>query len=109
MEDTNLLIKYVNVEILQQEIVVLKDVNLEVRKGEFIYLIGKVGSGKSSLLKSFYAEVPIFAGEAALINEYDLQKLKTRQVPFLRRKLGIVYQDFQLLIDRTVHDNLAFV
>lgn len=109
MEDSNLLIKYVNVEILQQEIVVLKDVNLEVRKGEFIYLIGKVGSGKSSLLKSFYAEVPIFAGEAALINEYDLQKLKRRQVPYLRRKLGIVYQDFQLLIDRTVHDNLAFV
>ncbi len=109
MEDANLLIKYVNVEILQQELVVLKDVNLEVRKGELIYLIGKVGSGKSSLLKSFYAEVPIHSGEEAFINEYDLQKLKKRQIPFLRRKLGIVYQDFQLLIDRTVHDNLVFV
>lgn len=109
MEDANLLIKYVNVEIHQQELVILKDVNLEIRKGEFVYLIGKVGSGKSSLLKSFYAEVPIYSGEEALINEYNLQKLKRRQIPFLRRKLGIVYQDFQLLIDRTVHDNLLFV
>ncbi len=109
MEDANLLIKYVNVEILQQELVVLKDVNLEVRKGEFLYLIGKVGSGKSSLLKSFYAEVPIYAGEEAFINDYNLQKLKRKQIPFLRRKLGIIYQDFQLLIDRTVFDNLVFV
>lgn len=109
MEDSNLLIKYVNVEILQQELVILKDVNLEVRKGEFIYLIGKVGSGKSSLLKSFYGEVPIFSGQESTIYSYDLQKLKRKQVPFLRRRLGIIYQDFQLLVDRTVHDNLAFV
>ena len=109
MEDTDLLIKYVNVEIVQQEVVVLKDINLEVKKGEFLYLVGKVGSGKSSLLKSFYGEVPIFAGEEATINDYNLQKLKRSQIPYLRRKLGIVYQDFQLLIDRTVHDNLVFV
>ncbi|MDR3704901.1 MAG: ATP-binding cassette domain-containing protein [Paludibacteraceae bacterium] len=109
MENENLLIKYVGVDICQSDIVVLKDVNLEVKKGEFLYLIGRVGSGKSSLLKSFYAEVPILSGEQALIFDYDLKELKRREIPFLRRKLGIVYQDFQLLIDRTVHDNLAFV
>lgn len=109
MEDKDLLIKYVSVNLYQSEVVVLKDVNLEVRKGEFLYLIGKVGSGKSSLLKSFYAEVPIHSGQEALIFDYDLQKLKRNQVPHLRRKLGIIYQDFQLLIDRTVHDNLVFV
>jgi cell division transport system ATP-binding protein len=109
MEDKNLLIKYTSVNIHQAEVVVLKDVNLEVNKGEFIYLIGKVGSGKSSLLKSFYAELPIDSGEEASILEYNLLKLKKRQIPHLRRKLGIIYQDFQLLIDRTVYDNLAFV
>ncbi len=109
MEDSNLLIKYVSVDLFQSEVVVLKDVNLEVRKGEFVYLIGRVGSGKSSLLKSFYAEVPIHSGEQAQIFSYNLQKLKRRHVPHLRRKLGIIYQDFQLLIDRTIHDNLMFV
>ncbi len=109
MEDSNLLIKYVSVDLFQSEVVVLKDVNLEVRKGEFVYQIGRVGSGKSSLLKSFYAEVPIHSGEQAQIFNYNLQKLKRRHVPHLRRKLGIIYQDFQLLIDRTIHDNLMFV
>jgi cell division transport system ATP-binding protein len=109
MEDESLLIKYISVNILQSEVVVLRDLNLEVRKGEFLYLIGKVGSGKSSLLKSFYAEVPIESGEDATIFGYNLQKLKRKQVPLLRRKLGIIYQDFQLLIDRTVHENLKFV
>lgn len=109
MEDESLLIKYVSVNLFQSEVVVLKDVNLEVRKGEFLYLIGRVGSGKSSLLKSFYAEVPIHSGNQAEIFDYDLQKLKNKQIPHLRRKLGIIYQDFQLLIDRTVYDNLVFV
>jgi cell division transport system ATP-binding protein len=109
MENENLLIKYVGVDICQSDVAVLKDVNMEVKKGEFLYLIGRVGSGKSSLLKSFYAEVPIHSGEQALIFNYNLKELKRKDVPFLRRKLGIVYQDFQLLIDRTVHDNLAFV
>ncbi|MBO7337368.1 MAG: ATP-binding cassette domain-containing protein [Paludibacteraceae bacterium] len=109
MEDKNLLINYVNVNLLQSEVIVLKDVNLNVGKGEFVYLIGKVGSGKSTLLKSFYAEVPIASGEVATIFEYDLKKLKRKQIPNLRRRLGIIYQDFQLLIDRTVHDNLMFV
>lgn len=109
MEDKDLLIKYVNVNLLQSEVIVLKDVNLDVRKGDFIYLIGKVGSGKSTLLKSFYAEVPIASGEEARIFDYNLKKIKRSQIPYLRRKLGIVYQDFQLLIDRTIHDNLMFV
>ena len=109
MEEKDLLINYVNVNLLQSEVIVLKDVNLNVGKGEFIYLIGKVGSGKSTLLKSFYGEVPIASGETATIFEYNLQKLKRKQVPYLRRRLGIIYQDFQLLIDRTVHDNLMFV
>ncbi len=109
MEDSNLLIKYVNVNLLQSEVIVLRDVNLEVRKGEFIYLIGKVGSGKSTLLKSFYAEVPIDSGEEACIFDYDLKKIKRSKIPYLRRQLGIIYQDFQLLTDRTVHDNLSFV
>jgi cell division transport system ATP-binding protein len=109
MEDESLLIKYVSVNISQSDVLVLKDVNLEVRKGEFLYLIGRVGSGKSSILKSFYAEVPIESAQEALIFDYNLQKLKRSQVPYLRRKLGIVYQDFQLLIDRTVFDNLVFV
>ncbi|MCR4619228.1 MAG: ATP-binding cassette domain-containing protein [Paludibacteraceae bacterium] len=109
MEDNNLLIKYTNVNLLQGEVIVLRDVNLEVRRGEFIYLIGKVGCGKSTLLKSFYAEVPIASGEAAQVLEYDLKKLKRKKIPYLRRQLGIIYQDFQLLTDRTVEENLWFV
>jgi len=103
-----LLIRYENVEIRQKELVVLKDVNLQVRKGEFIYLIGKVGSGKSSLLKTFYYELLISEGEAS-IYDYNLRKLKRREIPLLRRKIGIVFQDFQLLTDRSVQKNLEFV
>lgn len=103
-----LLIRYENVEIRQKELVVLKDVNLQVRKGEFIYLIGKVGSGKSSLLKTLYYELLISQGEAS-IYDYNLRKLKRREIPLLRRKLGIVFQDFQLLTDRNVQRNLEFV
>ncbi len=109
MEDDNLLIKYVGADLLQGDDVVLSDVNLEVRKGEFLYLIGRVGSGKSSLLKSFYAETSIAKAECAQIFDYNLRKLKRCQIAHLRRRLGIIYQDFQLLIDRSVFDNLAFV
>jgi len=107
MEKT-LLIKYKNVDIYQQDYHVLKNVNLEVRSGEFIYLLGKVGSGKSSLLKSFYCDVLIENGQAVVF-ENDLHSIKLNEIPFLRRKIGIVFQDFQLLTDRSVYSNLEFV
>ncbi|MDE6288452.1 MAG: ATP-binding cassette domain-containing protein [Muribaculaceae bacterium] len=102
------IIDYKNVEILRKEHVVLKDVNFTVDAGEFVYLIGKVGSGKSSLLKSFYAEVPVATGSAQVF-DYDMTKLRRRDIPYLRRRVGIVFQDFQLLTDRTVYGNLDFV
>ncbi len=101
-------IKLENAEIRQKENVILKDVNLEVRAGEFIYLIGKTGSGKSSLLKTLYADLPIKSGTGECCG-FDLNKIKRKQVPFLRRKLGIVFQDFELLTDRSVNENLEFV
>ncbi len=97
-----------NATIYQGDNVVLSDVNLSINRGEFIYLIGKVGSGKSSLLKTLYADLPLKKGGAMVAGNY-LPEIKRRQVPFLRRKIGIVFQDFQLLTDRTVHDNLEFV
>ncbi|MFV0471538.1 MAG: cell division ATP-binding protein FtsE [Paludibacteraceae bacterium] len=105
---SDLLIKYKDVELCQQELVVLKEVNIEIGKGEFIYLIGSVGSGKSTFLKSLYHEVPIETGEASIF-DYNLQKVKAKEIPFLRRKTGIVFQDFQLLTDRNIHKNLEFV
>ena len=102
------MIKYENVERRQQELSILNDVNLQFRRGEFIFLIGKVGSGKTSLLKTFYGELDIAAGEAEVLG-YDMRHIKRKHIPQLRRKLGIVFQDFQLLIDRTVNDNLEFV
>lgn len=107
MED-KILVKYKDVEICQQELVVLKQVSLEIHSGEFVYLLGKVGSGKSTFLKSLYKEVPITKGDAEVLS-YDLVNMKNNQVPFLRRKIGIVFQDFQLLTDRTVNANLEFV
>ena len=98
--------QHVNVSLQGQEI--LSDVNLELRKGEFVYLIGKVGSGKSTLLKTIYGEVEIDAGEAWVLGN-AMRTLKRKDFPTLRRKLGIVFQDFQLLTDRTVHENLKFV
>ena len=103
-----ILIKYNNVELCQQEHIVLKDVNLEIKSGEFIFLLGKVGSGKSTLLKSIYRELPILEGVAGVLG-YDLRTLKTSELPFLRRKIGVIFQDFQLLTDRTVNENLDFV
>jgi cell division transport system ATP-binding protein len=102
------LINNLGVEIHQQELCVLSDVNLELHRGEFVYLIGKVGTGKTSLLKTFYGELPVAAGEAFVLGN-DLRTLRGKLLPRLRRKLGIVFQDFQLLTDRSVYDNLTFV
>ncbi|WP_455587220.1 cell division ATP-binding protein FtsE [Bacteroides sp.] len=106
--DDGVLIQYNNVEIHQQELCVLSDVTLQLRKGEFVYLVGKVGSGKTSLLKTFYGELDIADGEAEVLG-YDMRTIKRKYIPQLRRKLGIVFQDFQLLTDRTVYNNLEFV
>ena len=102
------IIEYKGVEILRKEHVVLKDVSFKVEPGELVYLIGKVGSGKSSLIKSLYGEVPLKIGDARIF-DYDLLSLKRKQIPYLRRKIGIVFQDFQLLTDRNVYANLEFV
>lgn len=101
-------VDYRNVEILRKELVVLKHVDFSLEEGEFVYLIGKVGSGKSSLLKSMYAEIPVFTGDARVM-DIDLVGIKRKQIPLLRRQIGIVFQDFQLLTDRNVYDNLKFV
>lgn len=106
--DETPLIRYKGVEIDQQALCVLHDVDFELHKGEFVYIIGKVGSGKSTLLKTIYGELDIAKGEATVLG-YNMKKLKQKNISELRRKLGIVFQDFQLLIDRTVHDNLEFV
>jgi len=94
--------------IRQADNIILTDVNLEVEKGEFIYLIGKVGSGKTSLLKTLYADLPLKEGGGSVAGYY-LKIIKKKQIPFLRRKIGIVFQDFQLLTDRSVYHNLEFV
>lgn len=94
--------------IWQQDHLVLSDVNLRVGNGEFIYLVGRVGSGKSSLIKTLNAQLPLKSG-TALVAGYNIGKIKPRDIPFLRRKIGIVFQDFQLLIDRPVNENLEFV
>lgn len=106
--EEEILLQLTNVEIRREENRVLHEASFILRSGEFVYVIGKVGSGKSSLLKSLYCEIPIQAGEAQLM-EYDLRKIKRKHIPFLRRKLGIVFQDFQLLTDRSVWKNLEFV
>lgn len=102
------LIVYKGVDINQQELGVLNNVNFELTKGEFVYLIGKVGSGKSTFLKTIYGELDICGGEAYVLG-HDMRTIKQKDVAGLRRKLGIVFQDFQLLTDRTVYDNLDFV
>ena len=102
------LIQYQNVSICQQGLEILEDVNFELNKGEFVYLIGKVGSGKTSFLKTIYGELEIESGEAAVMG-HQMRTIKQKHIPELRRRLGIVFQDFQLLTDRTVHANLEFV
>jgi cell division transport system ATP-binding protein len=97
-----------NVRIDQEDNIVLRDVSLHVNNGEFVYLIGRTGSGKSSLLKTLYADLPLKSGKGMCCG-YDLSTIKRRQIPYLRRKLGIVFQDFELLTDRTTDENLEFV
>ncbi len=106
MSDT--LVKLTNVAILQKDKPILTDVNLEINQGDFCYLIGSTGSGKSSLLKTLYGELPLIRGKGEIVG-FNLRRLKNKEIPYLRRKLGIVFQDFKLLTDRSVYDNLLFV
>jgi cell division transport system ATP-binding protein len=112
MQENNMpldtIISFKDCNIYQQDHLVLSDVNLEVKKGEFVYLIGKVGSGKTSLIKTINAQLPLEEGEG-IVAGFDLTGLRKKDIPFLRRKLGIVFQDFQLLTDRSVYSNLEFV
>jgi cell division transport system ATP-binding protein len=97
-----------NVTIYQGDSLVLSNINLTINKGDFYYIIGKTGSGKSSLMKTLYADIPLQDGKGFVVG-FDLENLKERDIPFLRRKIGIVFQDFKLLTDRTVFANLEFV
>lgn len=108
MAKDELLIEYKGVDVLRNEHVALRNVNWRVSAGEFLYLLGSVGSGKTSLLKTVYSEVPISTGEAYVF-DYDLLRIRRRDIPYLRRRIGIVFQDFQLLMDRTAWANLDFV
>ncbi len=101
-------LKLNNASIFQRESLILSDVSLSINKGEFVYLIGKTGSGKSSFMKTLYGDLPLQQGEGTIV-DYDLATLKEKQIPYLRRKLGVVFQDFKLLNDRTVKENLKFV
>jgi cell division transport system ATP-binding protein len=104
----DIIIELTNCSIWQQNHLVLSNVNLRIGKGEFLYLVGRVGSGKSSLIKTLNAQIALKEG-TGLVAGYDLAKIKKREVPYLRRKIGIVFQDFQLLTDRSVNENLSFV
>lgn len=97
-----------NASIFQKESLVLQNVNLEIMEGEFVYLIGKTGSGKSSFMKTLYGDIPLKKGEGSVV-DFNLRKLREKDIPFLRRKLGIVFQDFKLLPDRNINNNLKFV
>ncbi len=102
------IIELSNCNIWQQDHLVLTDVSLDVRKGEFLYLVGKVGSGKTSLIKTLNVQLPLKEG-TGMVAGYNLSEIRPKEIPYLRRKIGIVFQDFQLLIDRTVNENLEFV
>ncbi|MEH6679121.1 MAG: ATP-binding cassette domain-containing protein [Sediminicola sp.] len=97
-----------DVAIFQKENMVLNEINLEIKKGEFVYLIGKTGSGKSSFMKVLYGDLPLLEGSGRIV-DFDLRTLQEKDIPYLRRKLGIVFQDFKLLPDRTINNNLLFV
>ncbi len=105
---SNTVLHLKNASIYQRENLILSEVNVEVNKGDFVYLIGKTGTGKSSFMKTLYGDLPLLEGEGNIV-DFDLPTLQENQIPFLRRKLGIVFQDFKLLNDRTVKDNLLFV
>lgn len=104
----NTILQLTNANIYQGKTQILHDVNLQIRKGEFVYLIGKTGSGKSSLLKTLYGELPLTEGDGVVVG-CDLRQMNWKKIPFLRRKMGIVFQDFKLLTDRNVYENLEFV
>ncbi len=108
MENQKKIINLRDVEIRHGDNTVLKSVDLQVDAGEFVYLVGKTGSGKSSLLKILYAALPVYKGSAEVVG-YNLETIKRKEIPFLRRKVGIVFQDFELLTDRSVYENLNFV
>ena len=97
-----------DVDIFQNDNLILSNINLEVKKGEFVYVIGKTGSGKSSFLRTLYGDLPLTKGQATVV-DYSLRRLQEKEIPYLRRKLGIIFQDFQLLPDRSVEQNLEFV
>ncbi|MCR9264504.1 MAG: ATP-binding cassette domain-containing protein [Flavobacteriaceae bacterium] len=102
------IVKLEDVAVFQNENLVLQNIDLEVKKGEFVYIIGKTGSGKSSFMKTLYADIPLKQGNGQ-VADFDLRKLEEKNIPYLRRKLGIVFQDFKLLPDRNVNNNLLFV
>jgi cell division transport system ATP-binding protein len=104
----SMVLNYEGVDVYYDKHLVLKDVSVSIQKGDFVYLLGKSGSGKTSLIKTIYADIPIRKGKANVCG-YDLNNMKKREIPYLRRKIGVVFQDFQLLPDRDVYDNLLFV
>lgn len=106
--EKEVIVKYEGVDLERDGNTILSDINLTIREGDFVYLIGKVGSGKSTLLKSMYHEIPLVRGTGKVL-DYELENIKKKQIPYLRRKVGIVFQDFQLLIDRSAEKNLEFV
>lgn len=113
MENNNIenipnIISFNGVDIVNGSNLILKDVSFSIKEGEFVYLLGKVGSGKTSIIRSLIGEIPIKKGEASICG-FNLRKLKKRQIPYLRRNVGVVFQDFQLLMDRSVYANLEFV
>ncbi|MDH6309712.1 cell division transport system ATP-binding protein [Dysgonomonas sp. PFB1-18] len=106
--EKDVILKYKDVDLGRDGNIILSDINISISEGDFVYLIGKVGSGKSTFLKSVYYEIPLSKGHGRIF-DYELESIKKKQIPHLRRKVGIVFQDFQLLIDRTAEKNLEFV